>query len=212
MSEPLTSMMEQQLIWQGKDWHPSHQPLTHSGYPTLDNQLIDHGWSCDSINEIYVESPGLGELQLVAPVLAELSEQKRWIIWIAPPAIPNAPALRQLNINIDRILIVHSDSKKDRFWALEQALQSGSCSGVLGWCEGLSAIQIRRLKLAAKRGNSIAFLFRPLSERALASPANNRMQIQATSVVNQFCIDLFKRDGGWPTQINNCLYQDGFSC
>lgn len=210
MNDSLTQMMDQQLVWQGKNWHPSHNPLVSTGYPSLDDQLIDHGWAAASVNEIYVSSPGIGELQLVIPALAQLSEQKRWIVWISPPAMPNAPALRQLGIDISRILIVHPKTEKDSFWVLEQALQSGSCSTVMAWCDGLTPLQLRRLKVAAKRGNSLAFIFRPQKERPHPSPANNRLAISPSEMKQQFAIDLFKRDGGWPTHISHCPYQDKF--
>ncbi|CAG9296675.1 translesion DNA synthesis-associated protein ImuA [Celerinatantimonas diazotrophica] len=212
MNASLTSMMDQQLVWQGKDWHPSHHPLTTTGYKKLDQQLAEHGWAAASVNEIYVSSPGQGELQLIAPALSSLSEQKRWIIWIAPPAMPNAPALRQLNIDISRILVVHPKTMNDQFWAIEQALQSGSCSVVLGWTQRLTALQLRRLKLAAKRGSSMALLFRPHQERSVSSPANNRIEVNANQQSGTFSLDLFKRDGGWPTTIAACPYQDGFHC
>lgn len=207
MNKPLESMMQQQLVWQGKHWHPSHQALTSTGYAQLDQQLQDQGWSNGSINEIYSSSMGMGEMQLVLPALAHLSEQKRWMIWIAPPAMPNATALQQHGINTERVLVVHPHNVRDQFWAIEQALRSGSCSAVLGWPQGLSGLQLRRLKVAAQSGDCIAFLFRPEHERSQASCANNRIALQGTANAGHFQAELFKRDGGWPVTLDDCAYQ-----
>ena len=67
---------------------------TPTGFSILDEQLSGSGWPTDGITELLYEHAGIGEIRLLAPALANLSQQKAgWILWISPPYIPYAPAL-----------------------------------------------------------------------------------------------------------------------
>jgi len=158
--------------------------------------------------------PGLGELRLLAPALADLSEaEDRWIAWINPPAIPYAPALGRFGIRTDRLLMIHPKSHQDALWAAEQAARSGTCSAVLIWLDDnrLKHAETRRLQVAAKQGNSLACLFRPTRAAQHASAAELRLQLHnpsyasnstSTSTKNAASystmqVDILKRRGGW---------------
>jgi cell division inhibitor SulA/protein ImuA len=114
------------------------------------------------------------------PALAQLSElaalDARWIVWIAPPYVPYAPALRVSGIDLSRVLLVQPTcEKKDVLWAIEQALRSGSSIAVLAWLERASSIALRRLQLAAEEHDCWAVLFRSGRARSDSSPAALRV-------------------------------------
>jgi len=162
--------------------------------------------------------PGLGELRLLAPMLADLSQdENRWIAWVNPPAIPYAPALGRFGIRSDRLLMIHPKNHADALWAAEQAARSGTCSAVLVWLdEGrLKNAETRRLQVAAKQGGSLTCLFRPTRAAQHASAAELRLKLhaapstsasstnaqtnqttQATGYSNMQ-VDVLKRRGGW---------------
>jgi cell division inhibitor SulA/protein ImuA len=151
-----------------------------TGFAALDQYLPGGGWPRRAITEILLERHGIGELSVLMPALARLSERasraKRWIVWIAPPYVPYAPALRFFGIDLSRVLLVEPRrERKDVLWAIEQALRSGSSIAVLAWLEKASSIALRRLQLAAEEHDCWAVLFR--SPRALgdSSPAALRV-------------------------------------
>jgi len=119
---------------------------------------------------------------LLMPALAELCSRavraKRWIVWIAPPYVPYAPALRFSGIELSRMLLVQpTREKKDVLWAVEQALRSGSSIAVLAWLEKASGIVLRRLQLAAEEHDCWAVLFRSGNALRESSPAALRVRL-----------------------------------
>ena len=195
-----------------------------SGYPGLDAQLPGGGWPRAGLTEVLHAQPGLGELRLLAPMLADLSQdENRWIAWINPPAIPYAPALGRFGIRSDRLLMIHPKNHADALWAAEQAARSGTCSAVLVWLdEGrLKNAETRRLQVAAKQGSSLTCLFRPTRAAQHASAAELRLKLHAPSAevaanksadkkanpavnltvkatgYSNMQVDVLKRRGGW---------------
>lgn len=181
-----------------------------SGYSALDAELTGGGWPRAGLAEILHDQRGLGELQILAPALAALSTQEnRWVAWIQPPAVPYAPALEQQGINSQRMLMIHPKTHADALWAAEQALSCGNCSAVLIWLDDtqLKHQHTRRLQIAAKRGGSLACLFRPTATQQQASAAQLRVAlhtpttpIKPANSAQHLQIDIIKRRGGWARQ------------
>ena len=63
-------------------------------------------------------------------------------------------------------------------WAFEQALGSGACDSVLTWARHAPVRQLRRLQLAAQRGNALGILFRPRESARESSPAMLRVVLE----------------------------------
>ena len=132
-----------------------------------------------SLVEVLLDAPGLGEIQLFLPALAQFQRKRDgdapWIVWIAPPHEPFAPALAQQGIELGRCIIVRPASAMEALWAAEQALSSGVCAAVLLWLKGTDDRWLRRLKLAAEEGGALGVLFRPERHRFESSPAVLRL-------------------------------------
>ena len=173
-----------------------------TGFSSLDAHLPGNGWPQAGLGEFLLNTLGVGELRLLAPLLARLSrEQTRWITWINPPFVPYAPALKALGIDVEKMLLIHPKNHKDALWALEQASKSGTCSVALAWLDEskLTLKDTRRLQLAAKHGQSFVCLFRPLQAAQQNSMAELRLQITAPEPGElEVCIN--KRRRGWPVQ------------
>ena len=189
-------------LWRAGRTEPNAQAIS-TGYPALDSLLADGGWPKAGLVELLSTQVGIGELRLLGPALAALSTQEqRWITWINPPHIPYAPALTEIGIDIGKVLLVHPKTHEDALWALEQAVKSGSCSAALAWLDEsrLVAKDVRRLKLAARRGESLTVLFRPSSAAQRQSMAELRIQMRQASAADRLSIEILKRRGGWPIE------------
>ena len=172
---------------------------TSSGFDALDAHLPGNGWPRAGLIELMLGTAGIGELKLLAPALRRLSRAARWIAWINPPFIPYAPALAALDIDINRILLVHPRQHEEALWAMEQASRSGTCSAVLGWLDErrLTLTATRRLQLAAKQGGTLGCLFRPAAAAEGASMAELRLKLEP-GPRSALDVSIVKRRGGWP--------------
>jgi hypothetical protein len=170
-----------------------------TGFEALDLALPGQGWPRAGLIEILVSRIGIGELYLLLPALAALTQRAsaRWCAWISPPFEPFAPALAAHGMALDRVFVSRGESA----WAFEQALSSGACEAVLGWAgkspaaaskskgrsarirkakavTALRARDIRRLQLAAEKGRTLGVLFRPRRCANESSSAVLRMLVE----------------------------------
>jgi len=189
-------------LWRAGRIEPSARAVS-TGYPTLDGLLADRGWPKAGLVELLSPRIGIGELRLLGPALAALSAQEqRWITWINPPHIPYAPALAEIGIDVGKVLLVHPRTHEDALWSLEQAVKSGSCSAALAWLDEskLATKDVRRFKLAARRGETLTVLFRPNTAAQRQSMAELRILLQPASASDRLSIEILKRRGGWPVE------------
>ena len=134
------------------------------------------------------------------PALAAVTRrpQSRWCAWVAPPLQPFGPALAERGVVLERLLVVNPPKKvvkgKDVGWSFEQILRSGACDIALAWMRSALPRQIRRLHLAAERGDTLGVLFRPREAARDSSPAVLRIAVQPT--VPGARVTLLKSRGG----------------
>lgn len=197
-------------IWRGKSAHFS-QPVISTGFANLDEHLPGGGWPQRSITEVFLDCYGIGELTLLIPALRELTQRrnaadKKWVIFIAPPFIPYAPALVQRGIDIERLLMVHPTAgNKNNLWAVEQAVRSGSSAAVLAWLQMADGVALRRLQLAAEQQGCWTVLFRPMSALSERSPAALRIRLFIEDAVTR--LQILKSRGGRPAVVNLATYE-----
>ena len=204
------AVLDHPHLWRARQLVRGRDPSgrEHSGHPTgfhaLDAILHDGGWPSAGLTEFLHDTPGVGELRLLLPALARLSQcDARWIAWIAPPYLPYAPALASAGIDLDRVLLVRPRDRREALWATEQALRSGASSAVLAWLDesGLGPTGSRRLQLAAKQGRVWANLFRPGAASAKPSMAELRIRLddEPSACCDRIGLTVLKRRGGWAT-------------
>jgi len=192
-------------VWRGNSAH-SVSPAIPTGFAALDRELPGGGWPHRSITEVYVDRYGIGELGLLIPALNWLTQhdssvEKKWIIFIAPPFIPYAPALLERGVAIERVLLVHpSAGAKNCLWAVEQAVLSGSSVAVLAWPPVADGVVLRRLQIAAEAQSCWTVLFRPKSALEERSPAALRVQLTIEASAARLAIR--KCRGGRPAVID----------
>ena len=77
----------------------------------LDAVLPGGGWQRGTIVELMPADIGIGELQLLMPALARITNTDRHVALIAPPYIPFAPALSQHGMRLDRLLVIRAQHR-----------------------------------------------------------------------------------------------------
>ena len=199
----LAEVLADARVWKLKDASASHsssRPAWSTGRRALDARLPGGGWPTASLIEVLLDDTGLGEVQLFLPALVACQRDNgadaRWLVWIAPPHEPYAPALAQQGIELKRLLIVRPSTATEALWAAEQALSSGVCAAVLLWLKGTDDRWLRRLKLAAEAGGALGVLFRPERHRFESSPAAFRLLL--TQGATEPHLELLKVQGGRP--------------
>ena len=204
MSSSLDKILANPRVWRGRDQAGCRAGLA-SGYPELDRYLPGGGWPPDALTEILTAQYGIGELRLLMPALARLSnalpeqDEPGWIAWVAPPFQPYPPALRQYGIDLSRMLIVRPGEASETLWSAEQALSSGTCAAVLLWPEMLDDQASRRLQLAAEQGQSWGIAFRPLTARRQPSAAALRLELESAGQGTR--VHILKSRGGRPAVV-----------
>ena len=201
---PLADILADARVWKLKDASAAPtRPVWSTGYSSLDARLPGGGWPTASLIEVLLDDTGLGEVQLFLPALVQCqrrTEDARWLVWIAPPHEPYAPALAQQGIELGRLIVVRPASATEALWAAEQALSSGVCAAVLLWLKGTDDRWLRRLKLAAEAGGALGVLFRPARHRFESSPASLRLLM--TQGEHEARLDLLKVQGGRPGPVD----------
>jgi hypothetical protein len=192
-------MSLQDVLQRTDVWRAGHAPpakAVATGFTELDNLLPGGGWPRGALTEIHFEHEGMGEFRLLLPALAALSHGDRWIVLIAPPHIPYAPALARAGVNLSRLLLVHPRNQRDHLWAVEASLRSGACGAVFAWLGNADTGSLRRLQLAAEAGGTWGVLFQ--RREIKDSPAALRLELVAGGPKTMY-VNVLKRRGGWPT-------------
>ena len=188
----LEQLKREGALWQGRrNWQATDRVLS-SGWPVLD-ELLGGGWPRAALSEVL--SDAHQGLPLLLPLLARLSQRERWLVWVAPPYVPSAPALSARGMRIERLLLVRDVVTAQRLWVAEQALKSGACGAVLAWSEQVRTAQLRRLQLAAEQGDCPCMLFRPSRAVGQGSPAALRLRVRPAPLGLE--AEVLKRRGAW---------------
>ena len=158
-------------LWRGCDMADQGCHGRSTGFPQLDDILPGRGWPDRGLVEIISSCWGMGELQLLIPLMRSIVEQGKWLLWISPPYLLYAPALVQAGINTGQVLVVKLDTScKDALWSMEKALQTENCGLVLAWQNWLPGKVLRRLQLAAATGDTLGVLFKHRDSKHSPSP------------------------------------------
>lgn len=174
---PLSALLDARQVWRGRapEVPIGDQP---TGWHALDAVLPAGGWPEASLSEILLPVDGVGELRLVLPTLARLTQNRCNVVIVSPPYAPCVAGWRQQGVDMRRVEIVDA-IEKDVLWATEQCLRSGSCAAVLAWPRQADDRALRRLQVAAVTGQALAFVFRDRSHLSNASPAALRLELEA---------------------------------
>ncbi len=102
-------------VWRASQLGAGAQSASPSGFADLDAQLPGGGWPHGVLTELLLPQPGIGELRLLAPLLAAVSaavpasaSAGRCVMLFDPPASLSAWALAQCGLDSRHWLVVRS--------------------------------------------------------------------------------------------------------
>lgn len=183
-------------LWRASQLARSSSRCVDTGHAALSAQLPGGGWPTGALVDLLLQQPGIGEMRLLRPALAEVAARR--IVLLQPPHPPQALALAALGVPPSQLIWLRTSRMADALWAAEQVLRSGSCGALLFWpgFDRQSQVRgdsLRRLHLAAQGGETLFFMMRPLASRQDASPAPLRLALRPQA--GGLEIDFVKRRG-----------------
>ena len=153
-------------------------PGVSTSFAVLDAFLPWRGWPVGAMTEIMTDNVGCGELSLLMPAMARLTQEKRPILCIGAPHTLFAPALSQVGIDSAYVTQINPSStlkhNKENLWSTEQALKTGLPGMVVLWSptHGHCTPEVlRRLQLATMGRETMLIHFRDKSCMPQPSPA-----------------------------------------
>lgn len=181
-------------------WRPAFEMAQEeqglpTGHAPLDHLLADGGWPRAGLIELLQARPG-GEFGLLLPLLTRLSTASSpgWLVWIDPPLIPFAPALRKAGVALSRLLVVQP-RPTDLLWAAQQAARATCGRAVLCWSrQPLRYPELRKLQVAASDGGQPLFLFR--SPRAAGQPSPAVLRLLLRPEPAGLAVEIARQRGG----------------
>src|SRR4051812_11937998 len=188
----LAEILKRQPVWRGSPVL-APVPALPTGFVSLDAELPGGGWPTGVLTEILADVEGIGELQLVLPALARLTNSGKRVVWLAPPHVPYAPGLAAAGVDLSNLVVVRAPGRRDALWAAEQALRAASCRGFVAWLPEARYQELRRLALAAEASSAFVALFRPLAAARESSPAPLRMALESSPA--GLAVRILKRRG-----------------
>ncbi|WP_269531376.1 translesion DNA synthesis-associated protein ImuA [Chitinimonas sp. BJYL2] len=194
MTTALNDLLLHPGIWRGDGYTAALPEVTDCDHAALAPVLPGGGWPKAAVTEVLVNRAGCGELKLLLPVLARLTQAGQQVVLIAPPHIPYAPAWQAAGVDLRRLTWVAAESDADAQWATEQALRETGCGAVVAWFrQSLSDRCARRLQLAAEQGGGHGFVMRQGAAEQAASPFTLRLGVE--SVAGGVAVRVLKRRG-----------------
>ena len=197
-------------LWRAHQLGHQRQAAWSSGHAALDAELPGAGWPARALTELLLAHPGVGEMRLLAPVLAAVQRQQRSVMLFDPPAALYGWAWCALGLDVQQLVVVNGRGRgcgsargsahdvllaADTLWALEHALKSGLVGAVLAWLpQHVRADALRRLQLAAQSHPGPAFVLRDSQARANPSVAPLRLAL-APAGADALQVQLLKRRG-----------------
>lgn len=178
-------------LWKGSQLAGAQRPAVSTGFAQLDKQLPGGGWPLGALVEFSLDHPGIGEIALLRPALAQLGE--RSIMLIQPPCMPHFHCWATWGLSDQKLLWVRTRSLHDTLWACDKALRHNACSALLCWAPGAQAQALRRLHVAAQQSDTLLIMLRSAAESRQPCAAPLRLRLRPAEQGLQ--VSIVKRRG-----------------
>ncbi len=173
----LDTLRQRIALLQQRQQHGGSAPV-RSGCDSLDSLLPQRGFRRGTLVEWLADGAGTGVETLAMAAAVEACRDGRALVVLDRRHEFYPPAAARLGIELQNLIVVHTDSKADDHWALDQALRCPGVAAVLAWPQQLDGRTFRRLQLAAEGAAGLGLLIRPLAARHEPSWADVRLEVQ----------------------------------
>lgn len=180
-------------LWRGNQMSSYRGAVMSSGHAALDQELPNGGWPHSALIELLLQQSGSGEMHLLQPTLAAITQENRRVVLLQPPLLPHIAAWNGWGLAAHRLLWIKTSGSADALWSAEQILRNGSCGALLFWQSHIRSDALRRLHLAAQASDTMLWMIRPLSAAHESSPAPLRLLMRPAN--NGVEVQLLKRRG-----------------
>ncbi|MDI1239190.1 MAG: translesion DNA synthesis-associated protein ImuA [Polaromonas sp.] len=184
-------------VWRAAELGSHSLPALDTGYAALNQVLPGGGWPQGALVEMLQPQAGQHEWGLLAPALAavQAAVPAKLVVLVGAPWLPFGPALGARQLNMQRVLCVHSQGPA-LLWATREALQCADVAAVLAWLPDARSAHLRRLQMAAHAHSQLLFVFRPLRAQLESSPAPLRLLLEgAAAEEGNLRVHVLKRRG-----------------
>jgi hypothetical protein len=110
------------------------------------------------IHEFITQNSEAAVLRFMLPVLAEIAQPEKPIVWISQKHQLYPPGLSEFGLSSEQLVFVQVANNQEALWVLEKTLKTTAVSAVIGENIQLNLVTSRRLHLAAGKGVNRLFL------------------------------------------------------
>jgi protein ImuA len=152
-----------------------------------------------SLVELLSGVPGAGAWTLSLLLAAHACERRALVVADLRRSF-YLPAAAKLGVDLGRTIILRPRSWPDACAAIEQSLRCPAVGAVLGRCQALQTVDLRRLQLAAEAGGGLGLLLLPSQFRRVPSFAALRLLVSPVSTgeprLRRFRVEVLRCRGG----------------
>src|SRR5262245_8370272 len=154
-----------------------HQTTIPLGVPGLD-KILPHGrLPAGALVELLQTTHGAG-VWTVALILARQACGEDKVLLVADSQrCVYPPAAAKLGIDLERTIVVRPKAPTGALIATAQGLRCAAIGAVASWFDKLTALDFRRLQLAAEAGGGVGVLLRPIAALRVPSFATVRLLV-----------------------------------
>jgi len=178
------------------------------GIDAVDRVLPWGGLPGACVHEVTAADISAAAAGFCAVLLTRLAGKEGAVVWCGRKDGLYGPGLAAFGLDTTRLIVVRTRSDKDVFWAMEEALRSGSLAAVLGETGGAEPIALRRLQLAAEAGGVTALLLRPAGAAVALGWTTTRWRVGAVASVPAAAAPGWSRAGPdrprWRVELRRC--------
>ncbi|MGP3592984.1 SOS-induced cell division inhibitor SulA [Vagococcus sp. WN89Y] len=129
---------------------------------------------------VYREDQPMMTQLLLLPLLQQLGQQSRWLLWLTPQQKLSREWVQSAGLPLAKVMQISQLSPGLTLESMIRALRTGNYSVVIGWhAEELTEEEHHRLAMAAEEGNAIGFVMRPVRHDPLAARPHSGIKIHS---------------------------------
>ncbi len=140
---------------------PAERSGLSLGVAALDDGLPDGRLPAGSLVELHAADRGAGAWTLALFFARQACAAGRVLVVVDGRRSFYPPAAAGRGVDLERLILVHSETRRDASLAALESLRAPAVGAVLGWYEELPPGEFRRLQLAAEAGGGLGLLLRP---------------------------------------------------